>query len=332
MPARAMESNMSHTLAFLFPGQGSQQVGMGRLLCESFPYARLLFEEADAALRYPLSTLCFDGPEADLTRTQNTQPAILTVSVAAAEVLRREAGLTPTLLAGHSLGEYSALVCAGALRFGDAVRLVHLRGRFMQEAVPDGLGAMAAIVGLDPAAVAAACAEASGEDGLCQPANLNGAGQIVISGHKTAVQRALPLCKSRGAKLTKLLPVSAPFHSVLMGPAADRLRAELDQVPVSPPTQTVIANVDAAPYPAGDAAAVRDRLYRQVVGAVRWEESTATLQRLGMTHAVEVGPGKVLGGLLKRTAPTVAQEACSTPEDAARIGAGFFSGAAGPAA
>lgn len=286
---------------------------MGAALCAAFPYARDRFTEADEVLGYPLSTLCFAGPADELMRTENTQPALLTVSTAAAEVLGRELGLRPTLCAGHSLGEYSALVLAGSLSFRDAVRLVHLRGRYMQEAVPLGTGAMGAVIGLSAADIAAVCREASilasGDGKLCQVANDNGAGQIVLSGHKEAVEQALSLCRGRGAKLCKLLPVSAPFHCDLMRPAAERLREELSRVEVRPPALTVVANVDAAPYPANDGATVRDRLYRQVTGTVRWEESMQALaSRHGMTHAVEVGPGKVLGGLIKRIAPQVAQQ------------------------
>jgi [acyl-carrier-protein] S-malonyltransferase len=292
-------------IAFVYPGQGSQQVGMGRGLFDAFPTVRQRFAEADAALGYSLSSLCFDGPESELLRTQNTQPALLLCSVAATEVLQQELGLQPQLVAGHSLGEYSALVTAGSLRFADAIRLVHLRGRFMQEAVPEGQGAMAALIGLEGEVVAALCQQGSDDNSSCQPANENGAGQIVISGHLAAVQRTMALAKQAGSKLCKLLPVSAPFHSTLMQPAAERLRTELAQVSCHPPNLTVIANVDGEPYPTGDASAVRDRLFRQVAGTVRWESCVRRLAGLGATAAVEVGPGKVLSGLMKRIAPSI---------------------------
>lgn len=302
-------------IAFVFPGQGSQHVGMGKDLHDAFAYVREIFAEADDALGYKLSDLCFGGPEAELTRTQNTQPALLLNSVAAAAVLDRELGLRPALAAGHSLGEYSALVVAGSLRFADALRLVHLRGRFMQEAVPEGVGAMAAIVGLDPDAVAALCEAASDGDGRCQPANENGAGQLVISGHKTAVERVVAQAKAQGAKLCKLLPVSAPFHSALMQPAADRLREELARVEVALPRIQVVANVDAEPYPMTGATgdAVRERLYRQVAGTVRWERCVKKLVALGATQAIEVGAGRVLAGLLKRIAPELQTQSFGAP-------------------
>lgn len=301
-------------ISFVFPGQGSQQVGMGKALSDAFPYVRERFAEADEALGFALSTLCFEGPDSELVRTQNTQPALLVCSVVAAEVLRRELGLVPALAAGHSLGEYSALVTAGSLRFADAVRLVHLRGRFMQEAVPEGLGAMAAIIGLDPKVVADFCQQAGGDDGTCQPANENGAGQIVISGHRPAVERVVALARQAGSKLCKLLAVSAPFHSTLMQPAADLLRAELAKVECKAPTLPVIANIDGEPYPTDDGgAAVPDRLYRQVAGTVRWEQCVHKLAALGATAAVEVGPGKVLSGLIKRIAPAIAQYQFADP-------------------
>src|SRR3954469_1955860 len=227
--------------AFLFPGQGSQKVGMDAGL------SRRRFDEADEALGFKLSKIISDGPEAELTRTQHTQPAILTVSVAYADMLRQR-GVTADIAAGHSLGEYSALVYAGALEFADAVRLVHLRGKFMQEAVPEGTGAMAAIIGLDASTVADTCREASpDESDACQPANFNGAGQVVVAGHKGAVERAMALAKQKGAKMAKALPVSAPFHSALMAPAAEKLRVELERVKVAPLALPVVANVTAEP-------------------------------------------------------------------------------------
>ncbi len=283
--------------AFLFPGQGSQKVGMDAGL------SRRRFEEADEALGFKLSKIISDGPEAELVRTQNTQPAILTVSIAIADQLRAR-GVDAQLAAGHSLGEYSALVYAGSLAFADAVRLVHLRGKFMQEAVPEGVGAMAAIIGLDASTVADTCREASpDESDACQPANFNGAGQVVIAGHKGAVERAMALAKQKGAKMVKALAVSAPFHSALMAPAAENLRAELERVKVAPLAVPVVANVTAEPNQ--DAARVKELLFQQVTGSVRWEESVQRLVAMGVDEAFEVGPGNVLAGLIKRIAPTI---------------------------
>jgi [acyl-carrier-protein] S-malonyltransferase len=284
--------------AFLFPGQGSQKVGMSAGL------PRRRFDEADAALGFPLSKIIAEGPEAELTRTANTQPAILTVSIAWLDELAAR-GVTAEVAAGHSLGEYAALVWAGALSFGDAVRLVHLRGKFMQEAVPEGQGAMAAIIGLEGRSVADTCREASetSDGDACQPANFNGAGQVVIAGHKSAVERAMQMCKDKGAKMVKALPVSAPFHSALMAPAAERLREELDRVTVSTMAAPIVANVTAEAY--RDRGLVKDLLARQVTGSVRWEESVHALVKMGVTEAYEVGPGNVLRGLMKRIAPTV---------------------------
>lgn len=286
--------------AFLFPGQGSQKVGMDAGL------ARRRFDEADAALAYSLSAIIAEGPEAELTRTANTQPALLTVSVAWLDELAAR-GITADVAAGHSLGEYAALVYAGALHFTDAVRLVHLRGTFMQEAVPEGQGAMAAIIGLEARTVADTCSEASADPDhpgdACQAANFNGAGQVVIAGHKGAVERAMKLAKDKGAKLVKALPVSAPFHSALMAPAAERLEAELARVEIGPMKVPVVANVTAEPN--RDAAQVRSLLVRQVTGSVRWEETVLTLARMGVTEAYEVGAGNVLRGLVKRIAPSI---------------------------
>ena len=308
-----------HKIALVFPGQGSQHIGMGKALCDAFPYVRELFDKADAALGYSISKLCFEGPDTDLVRTENTQPALLTCSVAAFEVLRRELAVSATLCAGHSLGEYSALVAAGSLDFTDAVRLVHLRGRFMQEAVPEGLGAMAALVGLASDDVAELCREVSTDAEKVQAANENGAGQVVISGHKPAVERAMAKAKAKGCKLVKALPVSAPFHSALMEPAAAKLAQQLDAIAVRAPQITVVANIDAEPYPQGDASAVRDRLVRQVAGTVRWEGCVKKLVSLGATAIIEVGPGKVLAGLVKRIAPSVALAGFADPSGLAAI-------------
>lgn len=283
--------------AFLFPGQGSQKVGMDAGL------SRRRFEEADEALGFKLSKIISDGPEAELVRTQNTQPAILTVSIAYADMLKQR-GVEAAVAAGHSLGEYSALVYAGSLAFADAVRLVHLRGKFMQEAVPEGVGAMAAIIGLDASTVADTCREASpDESDACQPANFNGAGQVVIAGHKGAVERAMALAKQKGAKMVKALAVSAPFHSALMAPAAENLRAELERVKVAPLAVPVVANVTAEPNQ--DAARVKELLFQQVTGSVRWEETVQRLVAMGVDEAFEVGPGNVLANLMKRVAPTI---------------------------
>jgi [acyl-carrier-protein] S-malonyltransferase len=276
--------------AFLFPGQGSQKVGMDAGL------SRRRFEEADEALGFRLSKIISDGPEPELTRTQHTQPAILTVSVAYADMLKQR-GVVADVAAGHSLGEYSALVYAGAIAFADAVRLVHLRGKLMQEAVPEGFGGMAAIIGLDASTVADTCREA------CQPANFNGGGQVVIAGHKSAVDRAMALAKQKGAKMVKALTVSAPFHSKLMAPAAEKLRAELERIKIEPLAVPVVANVDGEPN--SDAARVKALLFQQVTGSVRWEQSLHKLLAMGVDEAFEVGPGNVLAGLCKRTTPTI---------------------------
>jgi [acyl-carrier-protein] S-malonyltransferase len=282
--------------AFIFPGQGSQYPGMGRELAENFACARAVFEEADQALAFAISKLCFDGPVEELQLTANTQPAILTASVAAARVLR-EKGIPADYVAGHSLGEYSALVAAGALGLADAVRLVRKRGQYMQEAVPVGQGAMAAIVGLDGAAAEALCREAA-QGEVVSPANLNSPGQVVIAGSAAAVARAVQIGKARGAKRAILLNVSAPFHCALMQPAQDRLSVDLDAAEIIDPPVPLVNNVDAQVVKA--AAVVREGLKRQVTAPVRWEESMRRLRAEGVEMFVEVGPGKVLSGLLRQ--------------------------------
>jgi len=283
-------------IAFIFPGQGSQRVGMGQAFAAAEPIVRDTFAEADAALGVPLSRLCFDGPESELTLTENTQPAILTVSVAIARVLEAR-GWRPDFYAGHSLGEYSAHVAAGTFGFADAVRTVRNRGRYMQEAVPVGAGAMAAILGLDGDAVAAACAEAADGE-VVSPANLNAPGQVVIAGTRAAVERAGAAAKARGAKRVIPLAVSAPFHCALMKPAEDRLAPELRALTVQAPRRPVVANIDAQPK--GDGAAAVEALVRQVSGAVQWESVVRRLASEGVRTYVEVGPGTVLAGLVRK--------------------------------
>jgi [acyl-carrier-protein] S-malonyltransferase len=279
-------------IAFLFPGQGSQTVGMGRSFYEVSPAAKAIFEEANDALGFDLAKLAFEGPESELALTANTQPAVLTASVAAATVCA-ERGLTPGLAAGHSLGEYSALVVAGALRFADAVRVVRKRGEFMQEAVPVGTGAMAAIMGLDLPAVEALCKDA-GAGEVVDIANINSSGQIVVAGHKGAVERAA----AAAGKKSVMLPVSAPFHSSLMAPAAERLTGELASVTVHDPAIPVVRNVDAGVT--RTAADVKPYLLRQVASPVRWTDCVRRLHDEGATAFIEVGPGRVLTGLLRR--------------------------------
>jgi [acyl-carrier-protein] S-malonyltransferase len=283
-------------IAFLFPGQGSQKVGMGKALADAYAEARTTFDEADAAVGESLSALCFDGPEDRLQLTENTQPAILTASIAACRVLAAR-GIVPAFVAGHSLGEYSANVAAGTLAFADAVRIVRRRGRYMQEAVPVGVGAMAAILGLDAAAVQRACDEAA-EGEVVSPANINGAGQVVIAGAKAAVERAGALAKSMGAKRAIPLPVSAPFHCALMKPAEERLAPELRALAAQVPRVPVVANVDAEPK--RDAASAIEALVRQVSAPVRWEDVMRRLASEGVTTYVEVGPGTVLSGLARK--------------------------------
>ena len=286
---------MKMKVAFVFPGQGSQYAGMGREVSEKYPVARSAFEEADTALDIPISRLCFEGPEEDLKLTENTQPAILTTSVALFRILEGK-GIRPDFVAGHSLGEYSALVAAGALKLGEAAALVRRRGRYMQEAVPVGVGAMAALLGLDLPAVQAVC-ERAAQGQVVSPANLNSPGQIVIAGNREAVERAVPLAKEAGAKRAILLQVSAPFHCALMKPAEDRLSADLEKVAFSNLRFPLINNVDAQAIRSGDDA--RSALKRQVSRPVRWEEIVRLLLNEGVKVFVEVGPGKVLLGLIK---------------------------------
>ncbi len=283
-------------IAFLFPGQGSQAAGMGKGLAALYPAARQTFEEADQALGFKLSQICFEGPDDKLKLTEITQPAILTVSVAALRVLRAK-GIAADYVAGHSLGEYSAHVAAGTLDFAEAVRTVRNRGRYMQEAVPVGEGAMAALLGLAPDVVQQVCEEAA-QGQVVQAANINSPGQIVISGAKAAVERAAELGKQRGAKKAVMLPVSAPFHCALMQPAQDRLAADLRVTAFSNPEFPVVTNVDAELIDHAEAA--RDALIRQVTGAVQWEQSMRLLIAKGVETFVEVGPGKVLCGLMRQ--------------------------------
>jgi [acyl-carrier-protein] S-malonyltransferase len=298
------------SIAFLFPGQGSQVAGMGKELAATYPVAQQVFEEADEALGYKLSQLCFEGPDEQLRLTEITQPAILTVSIATFRVLE-SAGILPGFVAGHSLGEYSAQVAAGTISFGDAVRTVRNRGKYMQEAVPVGEGTMAAILALSLEKIEAACEEAA-QGLVCQPGNINSPDQIVISGAKPAVERAAELCKQKGAKRAIMLPVSAPFHCAMMQPAQDRLAEDLQALCLQAPKIPVMCNVDATLVTTADAS--RDALVRQVTSTVQWERSIRNLIEAGVEIFVESGPGKVLTALMRqidrsRTAMNVEDEA-----------------------
>jgi [acyl-carrier-protein] S-malonyltransferase len=306
------------TRAFVFPGQGSQSVGMGKALAEAFPQARAVFEEVDAALGQKLSAIVFEGPADELTLTANAQPALMAVSLAALRVLEAEAGLDlkrdVAFLAGHSLGEYSAHAAAGSLSLADTARLLRLRGNAMQGAVPVGEGAMAALLGLDLEAALAVVAEA-GQGEVCDVANDNGGGQVVVSGSKAAVERAMPLALASGAKRAVPLAVSAPFHCRLMQPAADAMREALASVAIRAPSVPVVANVEARP--ATEPERIRDTLVRQVTATVRWRESVAFMAGEGVDRFVEIGAGKVLTGLVKRIAAGASASAVGTPEDVA---------------
>jgi len=307
--------------AFLFPGQGSQSLGMGKALAGDFPAAREVFEAVDAALGVKLTDIMWNGPEEALTLTVNAQPALLAVSIAVLRVLQEERGLDlathAAFLAGHSLGEYSALAAAGSLSLADAARLLRIRGEAMQKAVPVGQGAMAALLGLDYEAAAAIAAEAA-EGEVCAAANDNAPGQVVVSGSVAAVDRAIAIAKASGARRAVLLPVSAPFHCALMAPAAEAMRAALAETKVETPVVPVIANVTAAPI--HDPDDIRRRLVEQVTGTVRWRESVAYMAARGVTRYVELGAGKVLTGLVRRIAPDADAQAVGTPDDVAAVG------------
>ncbi|MBV9222334.1 MAG: ACP S-malonyltransferase [Methylobacteriaceae bacterium] len=306
--------------ALIFPGQGSQVVGMGKALAERFAAARAVFAEVDAALGQNLSRLAFEGPEAELTLTANAQPALMAVSLAALRVIESETGFDvgrdAIFVAGHSLGEYSALAAAGSFPLADAVRLLRIRGEAMQHAVPVGTGAMAALIGLDFAAAAALAAEAAAGE-VCQAANDNSAGQVVISGTRAAVERAMGMAKAHGAKRALLLPVSAPFHCGLMRPAADVMAAALAGVTIAPPRVPLVANVTAQAV--CDPGEIRRCLIEQVTGTVRWRESIAYMAGHGVARFIEVGSGKVLSGLVKRIVEGVTAVAAGTPDEIAAL-------------
>ncbi|MGZ3281924.1 MAG: ACP S-malonyltransferase [Xanthobacteraceae bacterium] len=306
------------SLAFIFPGQGSQAVGMGKALADAFPAARAVFEEVDAALNETLTKIIWEGPAETLTLTENAQPALMAVSLAVMRVLETEAGVDlardAQFVAGHSLGEYSALAAAGALSVGDTARLLRTRGRAMQKAVPVGTGAMAALLGLDFEQAVTVAGEAA-RDQICQAANDNGGGQVVVSGDKAAVERAVEIAKGRGARRAMMLPVSAPFHCALMQPAADVMAAALAAVTVKSPAVPIVANVLAKPV--RDPADIVAALVAQVTGTVRWRDSIVFMANAGVTRFYEVGAGKVLSGLVKRIAEGASGVSIGTPDDVA---------------
>jgi [acyl-carrier-protein] S-malonyltransferase len=309
------------SIALLFPGQGSQAVGMGRTLAQAYPVARRVFDEVDAALGESLSSLIWEGPTEELTLTENAQPALMAVSIAVLRVLETEVGIGPRdarFVAGHSLGEYSALAAAGALTITDTARLLRIRGRAMQRAVPVGVGAMAALLGLEFDDVVAVAAEAA-RGQVCEAANDNGGGQVVVSGDKAAVERAVEIAKSRGAKRAMMLPVSAPFHCALMQPAADAMARALAGVTIGTPSPPLVANVLAQGV--SDPHEIARRLVEQVTGTVRWRECVTYMAREGVTRFYEIGAGKVLSGLVKRIAAGATATAIGTPEDIQAFGA-----------
>ncbi len=314
--------NSVASTAFVFPGQGSQAVGMGKALAEAFPAARAVFEEVDAALGQSLSAVMWNGPEADLTLTENAQPALMAVSFAVMRVLETEHGVTlakgAKFVAGHSLGEYSALAAAGAFSLADTARLLKIRGKAMQAAVPVGQGAMAALLGLDFATAAAVATEAA-QGEVCQAANDNSDGQVVISGTKAAVDRTCELAKAKGAKRAILLPVSAPFHCALMKPAADAMAEALSKVEMKSPIVPLIANVVATAI--SDPAVIRVKLVQQVTGTVRWRECVSYMSAQGVKVFVEAGAGKILTGLAKKNAPEALAMNAGTPEEIAALAA-----------
>ncbi len=314
------------TAAFLFPGQGSQAVGMGKALADAVPAARAVFEEVDEALGEKLSAIIFDGPEDVLTRTRNAQPALMAVSMAALRALEGEGvsvGKHVAYVAGHSLGEYSALAAAGSFAIGDTARLLRLRGEAMQKAVPEGMGAMAALLGLDLEAAESVAREAATEEEVCEVANDNAPGQVVVSGHRPAVERATEIAKKKGARRAMMLTVSAPFHCALMEPAAEIMANALAGIHIHPPAVPLVANVLARPL--SDPTEIRQRLVEQVTGMVRWRESMSWVGEHGVDRLAEIGAGKVLTGLARRVVPDATAVSAGTPEEVAALAGALLS-------